>query len=153
MKNRLARLLILSGILFSIGCKKDDDNSSSSNPSIQSQAQSHVQSGTWRITRFVDSGTDETANFSGYAFTFQTGGVLTAVGSSTYTGTWSITDSNSSDDSISDLDFNIYFNLSNSFQDLNDDWDFISQSATKIELIDVSGGNGGTDYLTFEKNP
>ena len=38
------------------------------------------------------------------------------------------------------------------FEDLNDDWDFISQSSTKIELIDVSGGNGGTDYLTFEKN-
>ena len=30
-----------------------------------------------------------------------------------------------------------------SFEDLNDDWDFISQSSTKIELIDVSGGNGG----------
>jgi len=43
-------------------------------------------------------------------------------------------------------------NLTNDFEDLNDDWDFISQSATKVELIDVSGGNGGTDYLTFEKN-
>ena len=28
----------------------------------------------------------------------------------------------------------------------------ISQKYTKIELIDISGGNGGTDYLTFEKN-
>jgi hypothetical protein len=35
--------------------------------------------------------------------------------------------------------------------DLSDDWDILSYSATKIELIDVSGGNGGTDYLTFEK--
>lgn len=36
--------------------------------------------------------------------------------------------------------------------ELTDDWDIISYSATKIQLIDVSGGNGGTDYLTFEKN-
>jgi hypothetical protein len=40
----------------------------------------------------------------------------------------------------------------NDFEDLNDDWDIISRSSTKIELIDISGGNGGTDYLTFEKN-
>ena len=39
----------------------------------------------------------------------------------------------------------------NDFEDLNDDWDIISQSSSKIELIDISGGNGGTDYLTFEK--
>jgi len=28
----------------------------------------------------------------------------------------------------------------------------IQQSSTLIKLEDVSGGNGGTDYLTFEKN-
>ena len=48
--------------------------------------------------------------------------------------------------------FNLYFDLTNDFEDLNDDWDFISQSANKIELLDVSGGSGETDYLTFEKN-
>jgi hypothetical protein len=54
------------------------------------------------------------------------------------------------DDSSDDLDFNIFFNVANDFEDLNDDWDIISQSSSKIELIDISGGNGGTDYLTFE---
>jgi hypothetical protein len=58
----------------------------------------------------------------------------------------------SNDDSQDDLDFNIYFNLTNDFEDLNDDWDFITFSETKIELIDISEGNGGTDYLTFIKN-
>lgn len=38
------------------------------------------------------------------------------------------------------------------FEDLNDNWDFVTHSSTKIELIDSSGGNGETDYLTFEKN-
>lgn len=66
--------------------------------------------------------------------------------------TWSITDRNSNDDSLDDLDFNIYFDLTNNFEDLNDDWDILTQNAAKIELIDVSGGNGGTDYLSFEKN-
>jgi len=47
------------------------------------------------------------------------------------------------------LELVINFNLTNDFEDLNDDWHFVSQSSTKIELIDISGG---TDNLTFEKN-
>jgi putative transposase len=38
------------------------------------------------------------------------------------------------------------------FDDLSDDWDIVSIDATTINLIDVSGGNGGTDRLTFKKN-
>ena len=112
-----------------------------------------MKSGSWKITKFIDSGNDETSNFNGYLFVFGDNGQVSASnGSNSYSGSWSITDSNSNDDSTDDLDFNLNFNTSNGFEDLNDDWDFISQSATKIELIDVSGGGGGTDYLTFEKN-
>lgn len=154
MKTKNMLLIGLTLALVFSACKKDDNSSgSSSNTTIQNQVQSNLSSGSWRITRFIDSGTDETNHFSGYNFTFNSSGVLSSSnGSSTYNGTWSITDSNSQDDSQDDLDFNIYFNLTNDFQDLNDDWDFISQSASKIELVDVSGGNGGVDYLTFEKN-
>ncbi|MBK5192687.1 MAG: hypothetical protein JJE07_05645 [Flavobacteriaceae bacterium] len=113
----------------------------------------NLQSGTWKITKFLDSGDDETNHFTGYNFTFGSNGTLTvANGSNTFNGTWSITDSNSNDDTQDDLELVINFNLTNDFEDLNDDWDFVSQSSTKIELIDISGGNGGTDNLTFEKN-
>jgi hypothetical protein len=121
----------------------------------QTQVQTNVKSGTWRITKFIDSGTSETNHFTGYNFTFNNSGVLNANnGTNNYDGTWSVTDSNSSndDDSQDDLDFNINFSLSNDFEDLSDDWDFVSQSTTKIELVDVSGGNGGIDSLTFERN-
>jgi hypothetical protein len=121
--------------------------------STQNQIQTNLSSRTWRVTKFIDSGVDETNHFGGYNFTFNSGGVLNANnGTTNYDGTWSVTDSNSNDDTIDDLDLNINFNLTNDFSDLNSDWDFISQTANKIELIDISGGNGGTDYLTFEKN-
>ena len=143
-------LACLLSLFTIVSCNKDDDNPTNN---TQTTVQSIVQSGTWRITKFIDSETDETDHFTGYNFTFQSSGVLNADnGTNSYDGTWSITDSNSNDDSQDDLDFNINFNLTNDFEDLNDDWDFISQSSTKIELIDVSGGNGGTDYLTFKKN-
>ncbi len=153
MKTKNVKITILACLfcLFTlVACKKKDDTPTST---IQSTVQTNVQSGTWRITKFIDSGTDETSHFTGYNFSFKVTGVLNASnGTNSYDGTWGITDSNSNDDTQDDLDFNINFNLTNDFQDLNDDWDFISQSATKIELIDVSGGGGGTDYLTFEKN-
>ena len=147
---KISLLLVIVSLLLSVSCNKDNDNLTNN---TLKRVQNNVQSGTWRITKFIDSGTDETNHFSGYNFTFNSSGVLNANnGNNNYDGTWSITDSNSNDDSQDDLDFNINFNLTNDFEDLNDDWDFISESSTKIELIDVSGGNGGTDYLTFEKN-
>jgi len=128
-------------------------SNSSSDPSVPSQTviQNNVQSDTWKITYFNDSGKDETNHFSGYSFTFGANGTLTATSSVTYTGSWSINDSNSNDDSVDNLDFNILFNLGNNFDELSEDWNIISQSSTRIELIHISGGNGGTDYLTFEK--
>jgi hypothetical protein len=118
----------------------------------QDVIQQNVQSGSWKITSFIDSGKDETNHFNGYSFNFGANGTLTAIASgAAVAGTWNVTDSNSGDDSLDDLDFNILFNLGNDFDELSEDWSVVSQSSSRIELIHVSGGNGGTDHLTFEK--
>ena len=148
-------LLMLSFSLMSSTCSSDDDDGGQIDNSQEiAQIENYVQSGTWRITSYVDSGQDETNDFNGYTFTFGSDGTLTAEnGTNTMTGTWSVTDDSSSSSS-SDIDFNIFFPVpdTNDFEDLNDDWDIVSSMSTKLELIDVSGGNGGTDTLTFEKN-
>ena len=152
-------LIVTISSLFS--CNNDDNSNNSDNETSADQTIEIVQSGTWRITSFIDSGNDETSDFNGYTFSFNTDGSLVAVnGNTTINGTWSVTDnsSNSSSDddgnSIDDDDFNIFFNVpaDNDFEDLIDDWDFVSVSETTIALTDVSGGNGGTDFLTFERN-
>ena len=56
------------------------------------------------------------------------------------------------DDDYGDVDFNIVFSTPADFEELTEDWHIISISNTKIELTHVSGGNGGTDFLTFERN-
>ncbi|MCD2259593.1 hypothetical protein KWG70_10290 [Psychroserpens sp. XSD401] len=144
---------------MSFSCSDDDDVGNPNDNSQQiAQIETTVESGTWRITNFNDSGQNETSDFTGYDFAFNSDGSLIATnGSTTMTGTWSVTDdSNSNDDSSNDddIDFNIFFPVpeTNNFEDLNDDWDIVSTSSTRIELIDISGGNGGTDMLTFEKN-
>ncbi len=133
-------------------CSNDDDNSNP--PADPTPVINTVNQGTWKITLYNDSGTIKTSNFTGYNFTFGTGSALTASnGSNTYNGTWSVTSGDSNDDNPSnDLDFNIAFSTPANFADLTDDWDIVTYTASKIELRDVSGGNGGTDLLTFEKN-
>jgi hypothetical protein len=113
-----------------------------------------VKSGTWKITFYQDSGVNETSNFAGYNFTFGSNSVLTATnGTNTYVGTWSVTTDTSGDDSpSSDLDFNIAFASPANFSELTEDWNIIEKTDTKIKLVHVSGGSGGTDYITFEKN-
>ena len=144
-----ALLLTMSALFTVTSCSNSTDNPADLTPTV---IQTNVQTGDWQITSYIDSGKDETSHFSGYFFSFSSNGAISATnGSVTHAGTWSITDSNSNDDTPGVVDFTILFSLGNNFDDLSEDWQIISQTSTKIELKHVSGGNGGTDFLTFEK--
>ncbi|WP_232625213.1 hypothetical protein [Pareuzebyella sediminis] len=145
--------LTLGAILF-LGCSKDDNDTQGEITSGDIDAiKSTAQSGEWHVSSYLDSGNDETNAYAGYRFTFGPNGVLGVTdGNTALSGAWSITTSDSDDDSSEDdIDFNIIFNGSELFEELSDDWDMVKYSDAKIELFDVSGGDGTTDYLTFEK--
>ncbi len=147
----LSAAICLVTCIFS--CSSDDSGNSTTIPTL-SEVVNTMSSGTWRITNYVDSGNNETNDFAGYNFTFNTNNVLMATnGTNEYIGVWSVTNDNSNDDSPSnDLDFNISFTGPEKFIELSDDWDIVSRTSTKLVLTDVSGGSGETDNLTFEKN-
>ena len=147
----ISSVLTLGLFLITFSCSSDTvmtDNSADIK-----QISDMATSGTWRITNYNDSGQDETSDYTGYNFTFNENGTLIATnGTNTYNGTWSVSDDSSSDDNPDDIDFNIFFASPPDFEELSDDWDIVSTSSAKMELMDISGGNGGTDLLTFEKN-
>lgn len=131
-------------MLIICSCKKDDDTTPT--PVTASGVSSTVSSGTWRVTNFNDSGNDETAHFTNYVFSFNNSGVITAVnGGNTVTGIWSTGTDNSK------VKFNIGFSAPDDFEELSEDWEVMERTDTKIRLRHISGGNGGTDLLTFEK--
>lgn len=148
-------LIMLSFSLMSATCSTDDDDDFNNNSAEINDIKNTVQSNTWVITSLIDSGVDETTDYNGFNFIFNSNGTLTATKQTlSYNGTWSITDDDISSDDISsdDIDFNIFFSSPANFNDdLSEDWEIVSKSATKIELIHISGGNGGTDNLIFEK--
>ena len=134
-------VLAFAAFCFS-SCDKNDDNSITT--TIVSNT---VTSGTWRVTYFWDTDHEETFHFNGYSFTFTGGNVLTAInGSTTVTGTWQTGTDNSTVKLI------INFTTPPDFAELSEDWHVLERTDTKIRLRHISGGSGGTDYLTFEKN-
>lgn len=154
---KLQSSIVVLVSLLCLNCTTDDDsNNDNGNAQEQiEQAQNIAQTGSWQITNFNDSGQDETSDFTGYSFVFNEDGIFTASnGVTTQTGTWSITnDSDDDDDDSDDIDFNIFFPVpdSSDFEDLNDDWDIVSITTSRIELRDVSGGDGSVEILVFEK--
>jgi hypothetical protein len=164
----------------------------------------------WYVDKLEINDNDLVSEFSGYTFNFDADGtVLATSGNATYQGTWTATGSGnhievvltiaeisdldatwtlheielengeskvdlriggddrlrfknnctigdfsggtSSGSTSGDIDFNIFFASPADFSELSEDWKIISHTASKIELMHVSGSNGGTDLLTFEK--
>ena len=133
--------ILLSALL---SCKRETNNS-------QMSIENSITQGEWRISSYSDSGNDETDSFSGYTFTFETGGVFKArIGNISYQGFWSINDSNSADDTIEDLDFVINFPIS-PVNEINQDWNIKEQDSYRLELEHISEGSGERDILVFQK--
>jgi hypothetical protein len=156
MKAKLIFLNLLAVLLVAVSCDSNDDPADTLADVNPAELRSAAQNGQWRITYYFDSDKEETSDYAGYVFTFGADGTVTATnGTTEVTGTWSVTDSSSSDDDSfddsSDVDFNLFFASPPNFEELTDDWDILEYSASRIRLIDVSGGDGSTDYLTFDK--
>ena len=141
MKTKFLGFLFLTLTIFS-ACHKNDDDSPST-----SELAAVATTGTWRVTWFFEDNRDQTSIFTGYTFTFNGNSAVTAIkGSSSIVGSWAT----GIDDSKSKLV--LAFASPSSFEELNEDWLVIESTSTKIRLQHKSGGNGDTDFLTFERN-
>ena len=103
-----------------------------------------LSDGLWDVASYTADGVDETGDYNGYQINFDANGTVIADNGTSINGTWSVENSGNI--------LVLNFGSSTPFDEFNDDWDVISVSATQVILQDVSGGNGGTDILTFEKN-
>ena len=141
MKRIFLLFFILSTVLLS--CKKDSNSSGITTANVTST----VATGSWRVTYYWDTDHEETSNFTNYVFVFSGNGTVTATKDATVVnGTWTTRNDDSN------IKLVLAFTTSANFIKISEDWQVVERTDTKIKLQDVSGGNGGTDYLTFEKN-
>ena len=146
MKMKMFTLVWALSTLFT-ACSKDEKNDPGSTDISVESVRNTVVSGSWRITYFWDTDHDETSHFTDYHFTFFGTGLLMAVkGNDHIHGGWSTGTDNSKVKLILD------FPSPAIFEDLNEDWQVIERTDSRVKLQHESGGYGGTDYLTFEKD-
>lgn len=109
--------------------------------------------GSWKVTKFVEDGEDETSDYDGAVFIFSSNGSVVVTQTSSYTGTWDVAKENDSDDDDISDDKHVEFilNLPMPFDELSDDWEIESNSESKLSLKDKSGKDDSVDYLILEK--
>jgi hypothetical protein len=130
--------LAIVTLVFAASCKKQTIN----------KIENSIVEGEWKVTLYQEDGDNETSNYSGYRFKFNTDGSVTVqpgMLTVTYTGTWK------TEKDSDHVDFILNFTTPANLEELSDDWEVLSESKTKLELEDVSGGDGSIDKLTFEK--
>ena len=107
-----------------------------------------LQSGDWRISFFEDSGHNETDSFALYSFTFSYENLLIANnGEGSINGFWTTTGD------LDNAQLVLDFGLDPPLSKLNNDWDVMEKTATKVHTQHLSEDSiGGIEYLTFLKN-
>lgn len=104
-----------------------------------------LTNGTWHVSYYFDD-SDETLNYKGYNFTFNSNETVTVVKEkNTIPGNWSTFVNNSQD--IFLLKFE-----DSKLDDLEDDWKISEFTTTNVRLKNKSSSDGTTDYLYFTKN-
>ena len=129
--------LVVSILLFA-SCSKDNDAPSTKSIILQ---------GKWKVTLFNDNGAVETSNYSGYEFTFNSNGSVSAVKStSTVTGSWNT----GADENLNKLTLSFPLLSPSALVELNEEWVFLEKRYSQVKLEHISS-NGQTEVLILEK--
>ena len=139
MKSIPAILFFALSTLFA--CQSSDDSSNPGNDVTPAAGQ-------WKITYFFDK-TDETGNYTGYVFEFDSNGSMSAFnGSQTWNGTWAT----GIDDSANKFVIDFSGTTPSALTELEEDWRIIQITDNLMHFEHTSGGNGDTDVVKFTKN-
>ncbi len=142
MKN----LFILFTIISLAACSSNDD-SGDANTNEFEQIESTLPQGQWEVSKLIEDESDHTIDFESFVFTFKEDGTVVAQNDLfTENGTWAYDNSSSGSEKLK-----LQFSGTTPFDKIDEDWDIVSVTNSKIELSHVSGDNGDIELLTFSK--
>ncbi len=142
----MKRILILLTIVSFASCSSNDD-SGNVNTNEFEQIKTTLPQGEWKVSKLIDGQSDHTVDFESFVFSFNEDGTVVAQNDLfTENGSWVYDNTSSSSEELV-----LQFSETTPFDEINDDWDIVSESNSKIELQDISGGNGDIKLLTFTK--
>lgn len=134
-------VILISIVVIAVSCSKSSGGGSADTIA------SVITQGSWTIHMYLNETKDETANYSGYVFTFNSNGSVSAVKSGvTTTGTWTeVVDSGK-------RKFILKWNgggIPVLLLQIEEDWVLKAKSSTLVELLNQTATNN--DELHFIK--
>lgn len=135
--------------LLVISCSKSE----TTDPTADLTAnQNMVSTGDWKVTQYLDSGKDETSDFSFLNVSFNADGTIVVTdGTSSYSGTWTLSAASSSSDDTGYDDKNHKFTISIAgdklMQKLSKKWLAVKVTETEIWLSDDNAASN--EHLHF----
>lgn len=148
MKTLVLVPLILVALL-AVSCSKSE----TTDPTADLNAnQKMVSTGDWKVTQYLDSGKDETSDFSLLSVSFNADGTIVVTdGTNTYSGSWILAAANSSSDDTGYDDKNHKFTITISgdklMQKLSKKWLAVKVTDTEIWLSDDNAASN--EHLHF----
>jgi hypothetical protein len=107
-----------------------------------------MMGGEWTVASYIEADMDMTTNYGGYSLQFMADHQISVLegGEAFGEGLWRVLRN-------SEEELKVYLNFGDSFpfDELTDDWTLVSITNTRIELKDISGGDGSISTLVFEK--
>ena len=143
MRNWSKLILILGFPLFIDACSKSSDA-----PGANDTLTTILTQGTWTVHLYLNDGKDETTDFTGYVFTFNSNGSLQAAKTGNNTsGTWS-----ESTDYYNKTKLTLAWvggGIPIELLEIQEDWMLKAKSSTIVELTNT--GSSGTSELHLHK--
>jgi len=144
MRNWSKLLLIVGFPLFIAACGKSNDD-----PGSNDTLTTILTQGTWSVHLYLNDGKDETSDYTGYVFTFNSNGSLQAAktGNNTTSGTWS-----ESTDYYNKTKLTLTWvggGIPVELLEIQEDWVLKAKSSTIVELTNT--GSSGTSELHLHK--
>ncbi len=129
-------------------CDEDDDDDYDNDHEVDTTLITPiVLEGQWIVASYDTAGNDITSDFEGFTLEFFEDGTMVATdGTDTFEGTW--------EEHVEDdlgIELVIEFDGSTLIKMLNDDWDVLEYSETRIELSDEDEVGNDTSVLILER--
>jgi|SRR5690606_200734 len=147
---RIQALLLVFIAVLLVACSKKYEQAEM----IKKEVKHYVQQGSWKVTKYVRYNEDKTLEWSDALLQFKSNDILHVItDSNTYSGWWKVLvlDETFSGAAYDYVNLNIGFNIHESLDSLNEDWNIVSYSSVKIELMESVPDTSLMDVLTIEK--
>lgn len=146
--SKIKSISLFCSMFFILNSCGSDDNNSITQEALVALVQNTIANGSWDVSLFSENGTNKTEDFNGYTFVFTpSNAIVVTQNSDTFPGLWSL----GVDSGKAKFILN-FFATNGPLEEISEDWQIIDASTNRIQLSHVSGGNGTTDLLTFQRN-